>query len=105
MTSDDAVGTYVNETDRLCPTSVSERGRRVSYGRDHRPSSGQSDTVKKSFSTNLRRRSTISGSNSPTVPDFMPLDGVSGGVGDLRDAHKRTGMGSVLALSLLSESG
>lgn len=83
------VGTSVNEPGRLCPTSERERGRRVSYGRDHRPSSGQSDTVKKPFSTTLRRRSTISGGNSPTVPDFMPLDGVSGGVGESPAPQRR----------------
>jgi len=63
--------------------SEKERGRRVSCGRDQTQSSfGPPDPHKSTFPTSSRRRSTISSGNSLTVPNYMPLYGVSGGVGE-----------------------
>jgi serine/arginine repetitive matrix protein 2 len=76
---------------RVGVASDEERGRRASYGRDQRPSSfGPSNPVKSTFSTKSRRRSTTSSGNSLTVPNYLPLDGVSGGVGESPVPQRRS---------------
>jgi hypothetical protein len=68
---------------RIGVASEKERGRQVSYGRDQTQTSlGPPDSHKNTFPTTSRRRSTVSSGNSLAVPNYMPLYGVSGGVGE-----------------------
>lgn len=90
-----------------------ERGRCGSYGHDQRPSFGPSEPSKNAFPTTSRRRSTISSGNSPTVPDYLPLDGVCGGVGESpvpqrRASHKdvnRISFGSIFTFGARMRTG
>jgi len=72
-----------SEMGRIGVLSGKDRGRRVSCGRDQTQSSfGPPDPHKSTFPTTSRRRSTFSSGNSLPVPNYTPLYGVSGGVGE-----------------------